>query len=57
MIIKLFLNFVLISNNQILEKGAIISTLISNSIIFFIMYRKLRKKFDVNLSNIKYEKA
>ena len=36
MSVKLFLNFVLISNEKFLEKGAIISTAISNFAIFLI---------------------
>ena len=43
MILKLILNFALISNEKILEKGAIISTSVANVIIFFIMFSKLKK--------------
>ena len=47
---KFLLNIVLISNNKILENGAIISTLVSNIIIFYIMYKKLKKTFDIKFS-------
>ena len=44
MTVKLILNFVLIPNINILEKGALISTLISNIIIFYIMFKTLKSK-------------
>ena len=50
MIIKFSLNIVLISNDKILEYGAIISSLISNYIIFSIMYKKLKSRFDFKFS-------
>ena len=50
MIFKIVLNFVLISNEKFLEKGAIISSLIADIIIFYIMYRKLKKSFDIHFS-------
>ena len=46
MTVKLILNILLISNDRLLENGAIISTLISDTIIFNIMYIKLRKSFE-----------
>ena len=45
--IKLLLNFILISNEKILEYGAIISTIILDIVIFEIMYRKLKKSFNL----------
>ena len=50
MTVKLILNFILISNDKLLEKGAIISTLVSDTVIFTIMYRKLKKSFDIKFS-------
>lgn len=43
MLVKLFLNVFLISNEMILEKGAIISTIIADFLIFYIMFCKFRK--------------
>lgn len=45
MVLKFVLNFVLISNDYLLEKGAIISTLIADFTIFYIMFRKFIKTF------------
>ena len=50
MTLKLLLNFILISNKNILEYGAIISTIVSDTIIFEVMYRKLRESFAVKFS-------
>ena len=50
MTVKLILNFILISNDKLLEKGAIISTLVSDTVIFTIMYRKLKKSFNIKFS-------
>ena len=47
MLFKVILNFALISNNNLLENGAIISTLVSDTIIFCVMYRKLIKSFKI----------
>ncbi len=47
MAVKLILNIILISNVNILEKGALISTLVSDTLIFYIMYRKLKWNFKV----------
>lgn len=43
LIVKFTLNCILISNINILEKGAIVSTVISNFVIFGIMFVKLKK--------------
>ena len=43
MVIKFILNFCLISNENFLEKGAIISSIASNFVIFFIMFEKCKK--------------
>lgn len=46
-VIKMILNFALISNENILEKGAVISSIISNIVIFLIMFKKFNDRFDV----------
>jgi len=43
MICKIFLNFVLISSNYFLENGIIISTIISNIVMFVILYHEVKK--------------
>ena len=55
MILKLALNIVLIPNKAFLEKGAIISTIITNIFIFCIMYYKLKKSF-INIYMVKAKK-
>ena len=45
MILKTILNIKLISNNSLLEKGAIISSIASNILIFIIMAKKMYKDF------------
>ena len=45
MILKFILNIVLVSNKYLLEKGAIISTLVADFVIFYIMFRKFWKTF------------
>lgn len=57
MILKLILNFSLISNPKILEKGAVISTVISNIVIFGIMFQKLKKSFDLKIMDGIFEKS
>ena len=47
MLIKFILNFCLISNENFLEKGAIISSIASNFVIFFIMFEKCKKTLKV----------
>ena len=50
MVVKFILNLILISNDFFLEKGAIVSSLIYDMIIFYIMYRKLKNSFDIKFS-------
>ena len=47
MILKLILNVLLIPNKMFLERGAIISTVVANMFIFYIMYNELKKSFHI----------
>lgn len=47
MIIKFFLNIILISNNNILGKGAVISSNISDIVIFLLMLKKYKKSMEL----------
>lgn len=53
-ILKLCLNLFLIPNKRLLEKGAIISTLITNLFIFVMMYHQLKKTFMIRFSLYPY---
>ena len=56
MIIKLILNLVLIPIDNLLEKGALISSLIYDILIFVLVYKKMKEKLHLKiniLSNIK----
>lgn len=44
--LKVILNYILISNELIMENGAIISNIICDFFIFIIMYRKFKKSFN-----------
>jgi len=50
---KLILNFIFIPNLLFLEKGALISSSISDFAIFLIIYLKMRKKLKLNLHIMK----
>ena len=55
MIIKLILNLVLIPIDNLLEKGALISSLIYDILIFVLVYKKMKEKLHLKiniLSNI-----
>lgn len=50
MIIKLFLNLILIPIDGLLEKGAIISSIVYDVIIFIVVYSKMKEKLDLKLN-------
>jgi len=50
MLLKLFFNILLISNARILERGAMISTVITDIFIFLVMYYQLKKSFSISFS-------
>lgn len=49
MILKLVLNLVLIPVNNLLEKGAIISSLTYDIVVFCLVYRKMQNKLNLKL--------
>lgn len=49
MVIKLVLNLILIPVNNLLEKGAVISSLIYDIIVFILLYKKMKEKLDLHL--------
>ncbi len=50
MIVKLILNLILIPIDSLLEKGAIISSLVYDIIIFILVYKKMKEKLDLKLN-------
>lgn len=50
MIIKLILNLILIPIDSLLEKGAIISSLVYDIMIFILVYKKIKEKLDLKLN-------
>jgi stage V sporulation protein B len=53
MVLKLMLNFVFIPIPALLEKGAILSSCISDFLIFMIMYIRLREKLELKINLLK----
>ena len=53
MVVKLILNLILIPIDGLLEKGAIISSIIYDIIIFVVVYNKMKEKLDLKLNILK----